>query len=45
MERLRASGDIQGGEEPWSDMPAPLPIENGEESPSVILERLRADER
>jgi prevent-host-death family protein len=42
---LRASGDIQGGEEAWEDMPAALPLEDGEESPSVILERLRSDER
>jgi prevent-host-death family protein len=45
VERLRASGDIQGGEEVWEDMPAPLPLEDGEESPSIILERLRSDER
>jgi prevent-host-death family protein len=45
VERLRASGDIKGGEEAWDDMPAPLPLENGEESPSLILERLRSDER
>ncbi len=45
VERLRASGDIQGGEEAWNDMPAPLPLKDGEESPSVILERLRSDER
>jgi prevent-host-death family protein len=45
LERLRASGDIKGAEEAWDDMPAPLPLEDGEESPSVILERLRSDER
>ncbi len=42
---LRASGAIKGGEEAWDDMPAPRPLEDGEEAPSVILERLRSDER
>lgn len=45
LERLRASGDIHGGGSTWDDMPAPLPLEEGQEAPSVILERLRADER
>jgi prevent-host-death family protein len=45
VERLRASGDIQGGAAAWDDIPPPLPLEEGEEPPSVILERLRSDER
>lgn len=45
VERLRASGDIHGGASTWDDMPAPLLLEEGQEAPSVILERLRADER
>jgi len=45
VERLRASGDIQGGAAAWDDIPAPLALEDGEEAPSVILERLRSDER
>ena len=45
VERLRSSGEIQGGEEAWYDIPDALPLEDGEESPSVILERLRSDER
>jgi prevent-host-death family protein len=45
MERLRASGDIQRAAAAWDDIPAPLPLEDGEEAPSVILERLRSDER
>jgi len=45
MERLRASGDIKGAAAAWDDIPGPLPLEDGEEAPSVILERSRSDER
>jgi len=45
VERLRASGDIQGGTALWDDIPAALPLEEGQEAPSAILERLRSDER
>lgn len=45
VERLRASGGIKGAAAARDDMPAPLPLEDGEESPSVILQRLRSDER
>lgn len=45
VERLRASGDIHGGAATWDDIPAPLSLEEGQEAPSVILERLRSDER
>lgn len=45
VERLRASGDIQGGTAAWDDIPAALPLEEGQEAPSAILERLRSDER
>ncbi|HZD22461.1 MAG TPA: type II toxin-antitoxin system prevent-host-death family antitoxin [Acidimicrobiia bacterium] len=45
VERLRASGDIQGGIGSLDDLPAPLPLEEGQEGPSAILERLRSDER
>jgi prevent-host-death family protein len=45
VERLRASGDIQGGGAAWVDIPDALALADGEESPSVILERLRSDER
>jgi len=45
IERLRASGDIEGGVTDWDDLPSPLDLEPGQESPSTVLERLRSDER
>lgn len=45
LERLRASGDIQDGVADWDDIPPPLPLDEREETPSEILERLRSDER
>ena len=45
VERLRASGDIQAATASWDDIPAALPLEGDQEAPSVILERLRSDER
>jgi prevent-host-death family protein len=45
IERLRASGDIQGGLADADDFPPPLDLEPDQESPSVVLERLRSDER
>jgi hypothetical protein len=45
LECLRATGDIQGAAAAWDGIPAALPLEDGEEAPSVILERLRSDER
>jgi prevent-host-death family protein len=46
LERLRASGDLTaatGGA--LADLPDPLPLERGQEAPSAVLARLRADER
>ncbi len=45
LERLRASGDLQGGEGDLSELPAPLPAGPGSELPSAVLARLRRDER
>lgn len=44
-ERLRAAGDLARAEEPFDDLPEPLEVERGQELPSVVLARLRADER
>ena len=45
VERLRASGDLEAAEADWSDLPEPLPLAPGAEPPSVVLARLRRDER
>lgn len=45
VERLRVSGEIAGSTAAWEDLPAPLSLGKDDEAPSVILERLRSDER
>src|SRR5947207_13156983 len=45
LERLRATGDVIAPVGELTELPPPLPLEPGQEPPSVILERLRADER
>lgn len=45
LERLRAAGEISGPSGSFDDLPPPLPLEPGQEAPSAVLERLRADER
>lgn len=45
LERLRASGDLYEGEGGMDDLPAPLELSAGQEPPSAVLDRLRADER
>lgn len=45
IERLRASGDTEGGDASWDELPAALTLEEDEDRPSTILERLRSDER
>ena len=45
LEQLRASGDLTEAAGSLSDLPAPLDLPAGTESPSQILARLRADER
>lgn len=44
-ERLLASGDIDEAELGIDDLPDPLELSDGQTAPSVVLERLRADER
>lgn len=45
IERLRASGDLIESEATLSDLPEPLALPVGAETPSLVLERLRRDER
>jgi len=45
LERLRASGDLDEGEGGLDDLPDPLELREGQEPPSAVLDRLRADER
>jgi prevent-host-death family protein len=45
VQRLRASGDLQGGEGDLADLPEPLALPSGAEAPSAALARLRRDER
>lgn len=43
--RLRAAGEVSTPVADLAELPAPLPLAPGQERPSVVLERLRADER
>jgi prevent-host-death family protein len=45
LERLRASGEITEGEGDLDDLPEPLTLPTGAETPSEVLARLRRDER
>ncbi|MGO9904333.1 MAG: type II toxin-antitoxin system Phd/YefM family antitoxin [Solirubrobacteraceae bacterium] len=45
LDRLRAAGDLAGGEGDVADLPEPLPLPTGTELPSSVLARLRRDER
>jgi prevent-host-death family protein len=45
LERLRAAGEVSRPVGDLFELPAPLPLEPGQEPPSVVLERLRRDER
>jgi len=45
LDRLRAAGDVDAASGSLSDLPAPLPLAPGQEAPSKILARMRADER
>jgi prevent-host-death family protein len=45
LERLRSTGDISGAEGELDDLPAPLAVPAGQETPSVALARLRRHER
>jgi prevent-host-death family protein len=45
LDRLRAAGDVSTKTGSLDDLPPPLPLAPGQAPPSVILARLRADER
>ena len=45
LERLRAAGEVSAASGDLDGLPLPLPLEPGQEPPSQVLERLRADER
>ena len=44
LERLRASGDLYERKGALDELPLPLELSAGQEAPSSVLERLRADE-
>jgi prevent-host-death family protein len=45
IERLRVSGDLRPSHADLADLPDPLPLPAGVESPAAALQRLRLDER
>jgi prevent-host-death family protein len=45
LTRLMASGDLEASEGTLADLPEPLTLPDGSESPSSVLARLRRDER
>lgn len=45
IEQLRAAGDLDGSTGDLDDLPPPLLLDEGQEAPSFVLKRLRADER
>lgn len=45
LEQLRAAGEVIAAAGSLSNLPEPLPLPAGKESPSVILARLRRNER
>lgn len=45
LERLRVAGEVSESVGELAALPAPLPLEPGQEPPSAVLERLRRDER
>jgi len=45
LEQLRAAGEVIAATAGFSDLPDPLPVPAGKELPSVILTRLRRNER
>ncbi len=44
-ERLRASGDLLPADQPFDDLPDPIELDTGQEAPSSVLARSRADDR
>jgi prevent-host-death family protein len=45
LDRLRAAGEVDAASGSLDDLPAPLTLAPGQEAPSTILARMRADER
>jgi prevent-host-death family protein len=45
IDRLRRSGDLIEARRSLSDLPEPLPLPSEEKAPSLVLTRLRRDER
>ncbi len=45
LKRLRSAGEVTRTAADLDDLPAPLPLAAGQEPPSVVLARLRRDER
>jgi len=45
LDRLRASGDLRANDRDLADLPDPLPLPAGAQTPSSVLARLRRDER
>ena len=45
LARLRAAGDLRDAQGDFGDLPEPLRLPAGVESPSTVLARLRRDER
>jgi prevent-host-death family protein len=45
LERLRDLGEVTAGQGDLDDLPDPLPLPTGRETPSAALARLRRDER
>ncbi len=45
LDQLRAGGEVDEATRALGDLPEPLDLEPGQEPPSVVLARLRADER
>jgi prevent-host-death family protein len=45
IDRLRATGDLTPAAAPFDELPEPIVLDAGSESPSSVLARMRADER
>ncbi len=45
LERLRAAGQVRSADCDLDDLPEPLELEAGQDTPSAVLARLRRDER
>lgn len=45
LARLRDAGQVHSAEGALDDLPEPLRLERGQEAPSLVLARLRRDER